>query len=341
MTKFDIPVVLLIFKRKEKLKKIIERISQVQPTKVYILADGPRNKEEEKVVKECREEVEKSITWDCEIIKNYSDVNRGVYENIGRGAKWVFEREEFAIFLEDDNLPQSTFFPYCKELLEKYQKDERIVWICGTNYLEKYEPEDGSSYVFTKHLMPCGWASWREKFLKYYDGDLTLLEDERLVERLKYEYEDKKLYLQQITLAKLEKNRINNNLKPKSWDYQMEFAIRANGLYGISPKYNQIENIGVDQDSIHGGSDASHVMIKRFCSIKSFPLSFPLKHPITVLPDLEYEKRVGKIILYPLNLRITSKISNIIRAKLNTPDGVSLKKEIMRKIERSKVRNYE
>lgn len=328
MNEFDIPVVILIYKRKEKIKRILERVAQIKPKRMYIIADGPRNENEIEAVNECRKQAEDSIIWECDVIKNYADVNRGVYENIGLGAKWVFEREEYAIFLEDDNLPEVTFFQFCKELLEKYHDDTRVLWICGTNYLQKYEPEDGASYVFTRHLMPCGWASWSKKFLKFYDGDLTLMNDNSISTRLKSQYDNKNLFFQQFYLAKMERKRIENNLRPISWDYQMEFAIRAHSLYGISPKYNQIQNIGVDNDSIHGGVDFSNVMTERFCNIKSYPLEFPLKHPSVLIPDILYEKKVGKIILYPFMERLKFKISIKIKRMFRIPEHKSVKGEL-------------
>lgn len=328
---FEVPVVLFIFKRKEKVKLIIERISQIKPQRIYIIADGPRNENEIDEVRECRIAVEESINWDCEIIKNYAEINRGVYENIGLGAEWVFRREEVAIFLEDDNLPEISFFNYCEELLKRYYDDNRILWICGTNYLQRYNPEDGASYVFTKHLMPCGWASWSHKFLKYYDGELSLITNDTLVKKLKNEYQDKRLYRQQLRLAKKERYRIENNQKPISWDYQMEFAIRVNNLYGISPKNNLIENIGVDDNSIHGGSNLKNVMTERFCTIKSYPLEFPLSHPKTVLVDRKYEIMVSKIILYPIRDRIRYTVSKVLRYILGVPENKSIKNYILRR----------
>ena len=327
---FNVPIAIFIFKRKEKAVQIIERISQVKPKRIYLIADGARDENELKEVFETRKAVENSINWDCEIIKNYSEKNRGVYHNIGLGAKWVLEREESAIFLEDDNLPDITFFYFCEELLNKYKSDSRVLWICGTNYLQKYEPQDGSSYVFTKHLMPCGWASWSNKFLKYYDGELLLVDDEVLIDKLKFEYEDKRLYKQQIRLAKKERKRIKNNKKPISWDYQMEFSIRVNNLLGISPKYNLIENIGVDSNSIHGGSSFDNVMTERFCSLKTYSLEFPLLHPKTALVDKAYERMVSKIILYPLKERIKNNISRIIRYILKVPDNISIKNYLIK-----------
>jgi hypothetical protein len=85
MEQFDIPVVLFIFKR-DKAVDIVKRIGRVKPRKIYLMADQGRNDEEKKQVQICRQMVEAAIDWDCEVIKNYAEENRGVYENIGLGA---------------------------------------------------------------------------------------------------------------------------------------------------------------------------------------------------------------------------------------------------------------
>ena len=326
LKEFEIPVVVFFFTRDDLILQVIDRISQVKPKKLYLFSDGGRNETEHKKVIECRNKVENAINWECNVIKNYSDKNRGVYESIGKGAQWVFEQEEKAIFLEDDNLPEISFFEYCKEMLERYELDNRILWVCGTNYLEKFEPSDGSSYMFTKHLLPCGWASWANKFLKYYDGDLEGLENPGLIEKIKYSYENKQLFKQQLYNFYGTYYKIRNK-KPVSWDYQMCFSIRANSVYGISPKYNQIKNIGVDERSTHGGTSLSKVMTRRFCGMGSKELTFPLKHPKYVIMDNEYEKKVGNIILQPLYRRIMYVVVRKIKIFLgfNKYESFSLK----------------
>lgn len=330
MQYFEIPVVMFIFKRKESSLKILEKISQVKPKKLYLLGDEGRTDEEKQLVAECRTAVENNINWNCEVIKNYAEENRGIYANIGLGAKWVFEREPWAIFLEDDNLPEVTFFRYCQELLEKYIEDNRVLWICGTNYLGKYESETGASYMFTKHLLPCGWASWSNKFIKYYDGELILAEDQGLVKNLKNEFDNKALYEQQMMGINGELNRRLKGQRFNSWDYQMAFSIRVNNLYGISPCNNQIKNIGVDSVSEHGGKSFDVVMTQRLCGMESYPLEFPLIHPKSMLRDWTYEKKIGKIHLYPLPIRTKSFISRFIRKLFGIPSQISIKEYVLR-----------
>ncbi len=326
MKTFNIPVVLFMFKRVEKTVQIINQIARVKPRKIYLIADGPRNEDEIETVNNCRQAVEKHVNWDCEVIKNYAEKNRGVYQNIAGGAKWVFEREGMAIFLEDDNFPELSFFRYCEELLYKYQFDTRILWICGTNYMQKFLPRDGSDYVFTKLMLPCGWASWADKFNQFYDGDMRLYSDNRLKHLIKESYYSNALYDQNIRNWNNEYVRISQGEQPISWDYQMAFSIRANSLFGIAPKYNLIRNIGVDTDSIHGGTSMQIEMVSRFCEVPTYELEFPLKHPSVVFVDSEFERKTEKIILAPLRNRLLAKIGKLIKRVLRIEQSKSLTK---------------
>lgn len=324
LSKFDIPIVLFIFKRGDKAAKILAHISQIKPQKIYLIADGPRNIEEKTETESCRKKVEEAINWECDVIKNYASTNRGVYENIAGGAKWVFKREKWAIFLEDDNFPELSFFPFCREMLHRYEDNLRILWICGTNYkINTYFPE-GTSYYFTQHMMPCGWASWRDKFTHYYDGELNLLEDGASLKKIKQLDYSKALKKQDISNWNRELSRKKNGLKFDSWDYQMSFTIRIHDLVGIVPKYNQITNIGVDNLSIHGGTSFDNEMTRRFCGLDTKQLEFPLIHPREINTDRIYEKDVARIILLPFSIRIKSKISRILRYLFSIPHGQSI-----------------
>lgn len=338
--KFDIPIVLIFFKRTEKTLRILEQIARVKPNKLYLISDGPRNDIEKEIVLNTRRQVELGINWTCDVIKNYADINKGVYDRIGKGAQWVFSKEESAIFLEDDNLPDTSFFYYCRDLLEKYKSEEKVFWICGTNYLENYQHAYNYSYMFTKHLMPCGWASWSSKFLKYYDGDFTTYNKTNRKE-LGKKYTNKSLYKQQRRSLDIELIKYQLDGKPSSWDFQMAYSIRINDLFGISPKVNLIENIGVDSLSTHGGNSMEKVMTARFCGIKTSALEFPLIHPKSIEIDNTYEKKVGNIILYPIGMRMKLSFktfaSNLIRRVFRIKKTDSISKVIKAKI--SQIRN--
>lgn len=315
---FEIPVVLFTFKRADKTLEILERISEIKPQKIYILSDEGRNDEEKKIVSKLRNDIENKIDWDCQIIKNYATENRGVYNNIGLGAKWVLEREEMAIFLEDDNLPDISFFNYCADLLDKYKYEERILWICGTNYLKEYPTDNNESYVFTSHMLPCGWASWSNKFLKFYDGNLSLWKKrEDTIQKISKTSHYKPLLSQDFGNWDRELDRIERGLRPDSWDYQMALSLKANNLLGIAPKYNLINNIGVDLDSIHGGNSFDLEMTRRFCNIPTKSLEFPLKHPKEIKIDKVFELKTAKIITLPFKQRLKGNVAKVLKKILN------------------------
>lgn len=58
--------------------------------------------------------------------------------------KWAFSIVDKCIILEDDIVPSLSFFPFCIELLNRYEDDKRIDRICGMNLLGTYET--GSDY---------------------------------------------------------------------------------------------------------------------------------------------------------------------------------------------------
>lgn len=317
---FDVPVVLIIFKRPDKSVQIMSRIAQVKPRKMYIISDGGRTEMENQIVLQCRQAVEKAVTWECAVVKDYAAENKGVFDRIGLGALRVFEQEKCAIFLEDDNLPQISFFYYCKELLSKYEENPDVMWICGTNYLGSCHFSSGADYGFTKNLLPCGWASWGEKFRAYYSRDFSLYSPER-VHLLRKSYVSRRLYVHDIRAWKQEVSRKAQKGRFISWDYHMSFSLRVHDKLGIIPRNNQIKNIGVDDLSAHGGRTFDNVMIQRLCGMDSYPLIFPLKHPGKVEVDQQIEKRLERIITEPVSILVAAKSAKLLRFVFKIPQN--------------------
>lgn len=317
---FDIPVGLFFMKRTENTLKVLSGIAKVKPQKIYLISDGGRTEEEHEKVKACRAAVEAAIDWECEVIKDYAETNVGILDRIGLGAKRVLEKEEYAIFLEDDNYPEETFFYFCKEMLLKYRDNTNILWVCGTNYLEEYDSP--YSYVFTRHTLPCGWASWGHKYPMIYDGYLKGLDDPFIKENYKGFYDNKRLEKQKDFFINITKTAIDKGQKP-SWDHQMTFTLMSHNMYGIAPKTNLIKNIGVDSETTHGGSSMRNVMTRRFCGMGSKPLPFPLVHPPVVLEDKKYEKIVGDIICIPRWYFAGIKVARVLRKIFKSTEGKS------------------
>lgn len=318
---FDIPVTLFFMKRIENTLKVLSGIAEVKPQKLYLISDGGRTQEEHERVLACRKAVEAAIDWPCEVIRDYANSNQGILDRIGYGAKRVLEKEPYAIFLEDDNYPEKSFFYFCREMLLKYENVSNVLWICGTNYLEEYDIP--YSYVFTKHTLPCGWASWGCRYPLIYDGLLDGLDDPFISQNYQNFYRNRRLEKQKIYFIKRAKAVLETGSRMVSWDHQMTFTLMSHRMFGIAPKVNLIKNIGVDADTTHGGSSMSNIMTKRFCGLESKELSFPLTHPAVVAEDLNYEKKIGKIICIPAWYMCGIKLAHVLRKVFKSTQGKS------------------
>lgn len=290
----------------------MDRIRSYAPEKLYILADGPRDSNEEELTEKTRSLALSLVNWKCEVVTRFQNENIGVYKNIGEGAKWIFRQEPRAIFLEDDNLPEPTFFRYCDDLLARYEHNPEILWICGTNYLGDTRKFDQSSYYYTRHLLPCGWASWSSKFLSDYDGELVTLNN-KSISRMRTTYQDERLYQQELQTIKQTRFNYLRNPKSVSWDRQMVFSVRSKLKYGIAPAVNQIRNIGADEHSIHGGNSTKKTMTARFCEIPTYPLTFPLIAPADISVNKMFEAATGSVILQPLSGRLLRRAGRLIK----------------------------
>lgn len=156
---FETAILFIIFKRKETALKVLEIIKQIKPKYLYIAADGWRDENEKIKCLETREAVLKAINFECEIKTLFRDKNLGCCDGVAGAIQWFFENVEQGIILEDDCLPEISFFDYCEKLLNYYKDNERIMHITGDSPLDRKVGE--ASYYFATIQHCWGWASWR------------------------------------------------------------------------------------------------------------------------------------------------------------------------------------
>ena len=312
---FNTPVCLFLFRRSDTLPRIFDVLRKVKPSKVYLRSDEGRNEEEKKQVAEVRKLALSLIDWDCEVIKDFASKNRGVYENIGVGAYQIFDKEEQCIFLEDDNLPNESFFSYCEQMLDYYRDDEQTLLVCGTNYGADKFIKCKTDCFRVKALLPCGWASWSNKFKKYYP---LLLEDVDAPDFKKVflsKYRNKALGKQQLKSVTFERTKYLKEGRFNSWDFHLIESVMMNDLFVISPKVNLIRNIGVDTLSSHNQTNfmkyKKNVMTRRFCEVPTFALDYKLNPSIDKKENNKYQKFCDYMILRPLSARIKERLVSI------------------------------
>jgi len=264
---FETPVVLIIFNRPDHTRKVFEKISRIKPRNFFIISDGPRPEKKESDLVDMSRSIVNEIDWACNLYTNFSDVNLGCKYRPATGIDWVFEHVDRAIILEDDCLPDLSFFYFCDELLTKYENVLNVGMISGCNLLEGSFTGD-DDYFFTWHSYTWGWATWKNR---WSDFDLELESWSEVKESN---------FLEDIIPSKeAKKSWINgfDNLKKggmDAWDYQWLYTNWIKRRINIVPKKNLISNIGFDSAATHTFNSSD-----RFSNVPSQSIQFPLKHP--------------------------------------------------------------
>ena len=276
------PVALIIFNRPDTAARVFKEIAKAKPPKLLVVADGPRaNRPGEAEKCEQTRAILKNIDWDCEVLTNFSETNLGCKVRVASGIDWIFEQVPEAIILEDDCLPEPTFFRFCQEMLERYRDNERISMVSGGN-LQFGRKRGLGSYYFSRYTHIWGWASWRRAW-QHYDRDIKqwpAFRDEG--------------WLESIFASTGEQQYWRNSFEAvhdgslDTWDCSWTFTALVKGMLQIVPNVNLISNIGFGPDATH-----THV-VGIHADMPTEPMRFPLVHPSFVLQDPQGDQFISQ-----------------------------------------------
>jgi len=311
----ETPVLFMIFNRPETTRQVFDAIQKARPKHLFIVADGPRaDRAGEKELCEKARAIATAIDWDCEVRTLFRDHNMGCGLGPADAITWFFSQVEEGIILEDDCIPDPSFFSYCTELLNRYRNDERVMHISGNNFVDK-DYSQGESYYFNYYFTAWGWATWRRAWEKYHftipyldeflsSGQLR----EITMSRKQYEYWSKIF------------NLVRNGKRADIWDYQWILTCWYHRALAVTPVKNLVMNVGF-------GSDATHTIDEsRVSFVKSERMNV-VRHPVTIQRNKEVDQKTFiKYFAVPQHLnKIRVVMYNIL------PNSVMLQ---MRKIRR-------
>ena len=202
------------------------------------------------------------------MLRNYSDTNLGCKRRMSSGIDWVFSSVEQAILIEDDCLADLSFFPYCEDLLARYQDDERVMTISGDNFQfgVRHTPH---SYYFSAIPHIWGWATWRRAW-KHYDVNMAQWPS---VADTNFPGDFLPPYA-----ARSHKKAMADTFNGKldTWDQQWTFACWMRRALCILPAVNLISNIGFGPGATHCRKPDA------LAALPTEPIGFPLIHPPAV-----------------------------------------------------------
>ncbi len=270
------PVAFLVFNRPDCTARSFAAIRAARPQKLFVIADGPRpnRPEDQEKCRRVREIIDQGVDWPCEVFRNYAVENMGSGGRVSSGLTWAFSQSERLIVLEDDVLPDPSFFWLCDELLDLYADDQRVGQISASPFICN-EIDRPYSYIFSRYGPCWGWASWARAW-KYFSYPIDSWED--------IDSSDNFRTFMPIGSERRLKRRLYRSLtRPQRnvWDMQWGFAKMSNSMLSAVPTRNLIQNTGF-------GPDATHCHDPSLNILKPASLTLPIKHPPRVLSDARF-----------------------------------------------------
>ncbi|NOI23989.1 hypothetical protein [Vibrio mediterranei] len=233
---YEIPILILTFNRLDTTLALISALSEVKPETIYFSSDGPRNDTESMTISNIREKVLDAIDWDCNIVEIFHAQNMGCQSCVDYAIKYMFQREDSGIILEDDCIPNKAFFEYMSYALETFEHDLTISSVSGRNHLVK---NPIASAVTSNRFYCWGWGTWRNRIdgLKI-DDVVTQWGLKKLLSTRYGSFRDALFVTMMSGLLKTK--------QVDSWAYAYDLYFRDKNLRCLVPKVNYINNIGFD-----------------------------------------------------------------------------------------------
>ena len=294
------PVVFIIFNRPDTSERVFAAIAKAKPPVLLVIADGPRTDrpgETERCATTRR--ILEGVDWPCKVMTCFSDVNLGCKDRISSGLNWAFTQVDEAIILEDDCLPEPSFFQYCETLLEHYRSDTRVAMISGDN-LQFGQKRTDASYYFSRFNHIWGWATWKRAW-QHYDLDAEVwpaIRDGGELDLLVPNLSERKFW--HGVFQAVYERRID------TWDYQWILTSWSQRMMTILPSVNLVSNIGFGPGATHTQGDSP------YSCLPVEPIAFPLVHPHLHIPNSAADAFTAKRMFSPPSL--PAKIRNKFKA---------------------------
>ena len=269
------PILFLVFNRPDTTARVFEAIRAARPSQLFVAADGPRkDREGEAERTEQVRAIATAVDWPCTVTTLFRDGNLGCKRAVSSAIDGFFQQVPEGLVLEDDCVPDPTFFVYATELLARYRDDPRVMTISGDNFISAtWQP--AASYYFSAIPHIWGWGSWRRAWA-HYDVEMADWIEQRdggLLERRFPGAPATQRYWATIF------DRVARGLID-TWDYQWVYTMFKQGGLSAMPAVNLITNVGF-------GADATHTVNPeaKLANLPSAALPLPLVHPTAVVPE--------------------------------------------------------
>ncbi len=274
------PVVFFVFNRPATTRRVLAQIRAARPPSLLVVADGPRADKpaDDALCRQVREEILAGIDWPCDLRTEFAARNLGCGPRVFSGLQWAFAQVPEAIVLEDDCVPEPTFFRFCEEMLARHRAEPHVFMVAGTNF-RGADRAAANRYFYSRHCTVWGWATWR-RALAGYSLDLGWWRTQVQPSDLRPACADRAEH--HFVCELLDSQKLGG---VNTWDVQWFLHVfRQQGL-SVVPGTNLISNVGTD--GRHTRSRGRNHLLS------TSPIALPLVGP----PDLTNDRPYARLLV--------------------------------------------
>jgi len=258
-----------------------------------LVVDGPRkgNSLDRDLLAQVQDII-RQVDWPCSVTEDFANTNLGLKQRISSGLTGVFATHDAAIILEDDCVPDLSFFRYAEELLAMYADEPRVGLIGGTSRL-RGKRASKYSYDFSDDVRIWGWATWARTWNGFIaSGDLDSTWDTETKDQMIRSFP-------QGPRRRAMASMMDKAIELDSWALPFAIHCRSEQYLSAVPEVNLVENVGF-------GARSTHTTFEDYVAeVEASPLTFPLRPPSLIAHNPEVDRLENAMdarvrLLYPL-----------------------------------------
>jgi len=234
------PILVIGFNRPLLLNNLLEHLSKIGVSKLYVSLDGPRDEQEALLCKQSYEVV-KSYKHLFDLTILYRPYNLGCCLGVVSALDWFFNETDFGAVIEDDCLPKLEFF----EFLSHVNENKHLLNIATMKLYTAHNPFDFNfSNQLANSVLIHGWATFSQVWTRIRK-DYFQLKLPSIVNNvgLKRNLPQALFWWANSTRAKLG--------LVDTWDGIMNDQVWRLGFKTLIPKRNLVDNLGYGPLATH------------------------------------------------------------------------------------------
>jgi hypothetical protein len=244
------PVLLFTYNRPAHTQQMLDALQKnplSRESTLFVFSDGYKNETDRQQVEEVRNVI-RSVDGFKDIRIQENAENKGLAANIIEGVTQLVNEYGKVIVLEDDLITSPFFLTFMNDVLNKFEKEEKVGHVHAYCY-----PNMGLPDLFLiKWTGSWGWGTWKRAW-KYFnpDGEYLLYELERRKLTNTFDFNGSYPYTRMLRRQVKGEN--------DSWAIRWNASLFLADILSANAGKSLVQNIGFDGTGTHSGNKNMYI----------------------------------------------------------------------------------